>query len=101
VLAALAIRADMRRRDAWSVAYVDRETGRLVYVGDSWRVALGYIVSRYSSQASVAGQMAVSVVGRMVAKPSLAPCAAILREWRLLSARLGVHSDFHLSGWRV
>lgn len=50
LLGGLAIRADMRRRDAWSMAYLDSSSGRLVFVGDSWRDAAAYIAAKYTTQ---------------------------------------------------
>lgn len=53
VLGALCIRADMARRDAWSHAWVDRGTGRLVYVGDGWQPAAHYMAAAYPTEVRV------------------------------------------------
>ena len=51
VLGWLVIRQDMRRRGAWSMAYRDPDTRRLVFVSDGWREAAAYISAAYTTQA--------------------------------------------------
>lgn len=53
VTCALCIRGDMLARDAWSLAFHDRSSRRLVYVGDSWRTVAAYISAAYTTQAAL------------------------------------------------
>eukprot|EP00887_Chlorella_sp_A99_P006060 scaffold22.g6060.t1 len=55
VLASRAVLGDMARTDAWRVAFVHPTTGRLAFVGDSWRNTAQYVVRTYGMQASWAG----------------------------------------------
>lgn len=60
VLSVLVVRGDMRQRGAWSLAWVHPETGRLVRLGQSWRLTVQYVVSSYAVAAGTAAFLGIA-----------------------------------------
>lgn len=66
VLGYLTLMSDMAHHDTWHLAFHDPATDKIVYLTDSWRLALRYITAAYGPQAAVtffAGAASLIVLG--------------------------------------